>query len=171
MKTKIVNSENPLEHWSDIEDLRDRVVLDLGCGWIDHGHASTPEYFLSRGAKKIIGIDSTQSEINKLNEIYPYHIFICKTINSTEDLQEVITKYQPDFIKMDIEGAEIYLKDIPKEVFNSIKEFAIEYHNPECKKVITDKFEELNFEVTAINSFGYYCTDPNIMGIIHSKKV
>jgi hypothetical protein len=71
---------------------------------------------------------------------------------------------------MDIEGAEVYLKDVPKEVFDSVKEFAIEYHNPECKKVLTDKFDELNFEITALNSFGYYQTDSNIMGIIHSKK-
>jgi hypothetical protein len=55
-------------------------------------------------------------------------------------------------------------------VFDSVEEFAIEYHNPDCKKVITDKFEELGFEITALNNFGYYCTDSNIMGIIHAKR-
>ena len=170
MKTKIVNSENPLEHWSDIENLTDKVVLDLGCGWIDHGHASTPAYFISRGATKIIGVDCTQPEISKLQELYPSHIFICKMINSTSDLSDLINEYKPSLIKMDIEGAEIYLKDIPVQVFNSVEEFAIEYHNPECKKVIIDKFEELNFEITALNNFGYYCTDSNKMGIIHAKR-
>jgi hypothetical protein len=169
IKSKIVNSENPLEHWCDIYDLQDKIVLDLGCGWINEGHMSTPEYFLSRGSKKIIGIDSTKNEIDRLIELYPSHIFIHKVINSTQDLSELISEHKPDLIKMDIEGSEIYLKDIPKQVFYSVKEFAIEYHNPECKKVIINKFEELGFKVTAINSFGYYCTDSNKMGIIHSR--
>lgn len=170
MKTKVVHSENPLEHWSDINDLDNKVVLDLGCGWIDHGHASTPNYFISRGASKIIGVDISGSEIEKLKELYPEHIFILKMVDSANDFADLISTYKPDFIKMDIEGAEIHLKDVPKEVFSSVKEFAIEYHNPECKKVIMDKFSELDFEVTALNSFGYYQTDSNIMGIIHSVK-
>jgi hypothetical protein len=170
MKKKVVRSENPLEHWSDIEDLNQKVVLDLGCGWIDHGHLSTPAYFISRGAKKIIGVDISDVEIKKLKELYPEHTFILKMVNSANDFVDLINTYKPDFIKMDIEGAEVYLKDVPKEVFSSVKEFAIEYHNPECKKVITDKFEELDFEITALNNFGYYQTDSNIMGIIHSKK-
>ena len=170
METKVVYSENPLEHWSDIKNLDDKIVLDLGCGWIDHGHASTPEYFISRGASKVIGVDISDGEIEKLKEIYPEHIFILRMINSANDFIDLINMYKPDFIKMDIEGAEIYLKDVPKEVFDSVKEFAIEYHNPECKKVITDKFDELDFEITALNSFGYYQTDSDIMGIIHSIK-
>jgi hypothetical protein len=170
MKTKVVHSENPLEHWSDIEDLDNKIVLDLGCGWIDHGHASTPDYFISRGASKVIGVDVSNNEIEKLKELYPEHIFILRMIDSADDFADLISTYKPDVIKMDVEGAEIYLKDVPKEVFSSVKEFAIEYHNPECKKVLTDKFDELDFEITALNSFGYYQTDPNIMGIIHSKK-
>jgi hypothetical protein len=90
-----------------------------------------------------------------------------KAVTFTTD---VINEYKPSLIKMDIEGAEIYLKDIPVNVFDSVEEFAIEYHNPDCKKVITDKFEELGFEITALNNFGYYCTDSNIMGIIHAKR-
>jgi predicted RNA methylase len=166
---KVVTSENPIEHWSDIEDLKDKIVLDLGCGWIDHGHMSTPEYFISRGASKVIGIDITYSEIEKLKDLYPSHLFVCKTISSEIDFIDLISTYKPNVIKMDVEGAEIFLKDVPKEVFSSVEEFAIEYHNSDCKKIIIDKFNELSFETTAINSFGYYCTDPNIMGIIHAK--
>ena len=163
MKTKIVNSENPLEHWSDIENLTDKVVLDLGCGWIDHGHASTPAYFISRGATKIIGVDCTQPEISKLQELYPSHIFICKMINSTSDLSDLINEYKPSLIKMDIEGAEIYLKDIPVQVFNSVEEFAIEYHNPECKKVIIDKFEELTNKLTDTTKYAGMVIEENIL--------
>jgi cyclopropane fatty-acyl-phospholipid synthase-like methyltransferase len=108
MKIKVVNSENPLEHWSDIEDLNNKVVLDLGCGWIDHGHASTPEYFISRGASKVIGVDISDNEIQKLKEIYPEHTFILRMIDSANDFTDLISTYKPDFIKMDIEGAEVY---------------------------------------------------------------
>jgi 2-polyprenyl-3-methyl-5-hydroxy-6-metoxy-1,4-benzoquinol methylase len=169
MKTKIVNSENPLEHWSDIEELKDKIILDLGCGWIDNGYMSTPEYFISRGASRVIGIDITCSEIERLTNLYPSHLFICKDISSDIDFSDLLNTHKPHLIKMDIEGAEIFLKNVHKESFSSVEEFAIEYHNPDCKKVIIDKFNELNFEITAINSFGYYCTDSNIMGIIHSK--
>jgi hypothetical protein len=169
MKTKIVNSENPLEHWSDIEEIKDKIILDLGCGWIDNGHMSTPEYFISRGASRVIGIDITCSEIERLTNLYPSHLFICKGISSDIDFSDLLNTHKPHLIKMDIEGAEIFLKNVHKESFLSVEEFAIEYHNPDCKKVIIDKFNELNFEITAINSFGYYCTDSNIMGIIHSK--
>lgn len=170
MNNKVVHSENPLEHWSDIENLEGKIVLDLGCGWINQGHASTPEYFISRGASKIVGVDISCGEINKLNEIYPTHTFICKGVNNAEDLSTLISEYRPQVIKMDIEGAEVHLKEVPKEVFESVEEFAIEFHNPECKKVVIEKFEELGFEITALNNFGYFCTDPEIMGIIHSKK-
>jgi SAM-dependent methyltransferase len=118
----------------------------------------------------VIGVDISANEIERLKELYPEHIFILRMVESANDFVDLISAYQPDFIKMDIEGAEIHLKDVPKEVFSSVKEFAIEYHNPECKKVIMDKFNELDFEITALNSFGYYQTDSNIMGIIHSKK-
>jgi hypothetical protein len=169
MKIKVVNSENPIEHWSDIEELNNKIVLDLGCGWIHNEYMSTPEYFISRGASKVIGVDVTCSEIEKLNSLYPLHLFICRSISSDVDFTDIINTYKPHLIKMDIEGYEIFLKDVKKEVFSSVEEFAIEYHNPECKKVIIDKFNELDFEITAINNFGYYCTDSNIMGIIHAK--
>lgn len=170
VKNKIVHSENPLEHWSDIENLEGKIVLDLGCGWINSGHASTPEYFISRGASKIVGVDISCDEIQKLSELYPSHTFICKSINSAEDFSSLIKEHHPQVIKMDVEGAEIHLEKVPNEVFSSVEEFAIEYHNPECKKAVMEKFAELGFKITAVNNFGYFCTDSNIMGIIHSKR-
>jgi len=44
MQSKSIHSENPLEHWSDVVDVRDKVVLDLGCGWLFQPFMSTPEY-------------------------------------------------------------------------------------------------------------------------------
>jgi len=153
LTTKIVHSENPLEHWSDITNLTNKCVLDLGCGWIDVPYQSTTEYFLSRGASNIIGVDETCQEIEKLKQKYPSHTFLCQRISTASDLVFLIRTYKPNFIKMDIEGFEVLVKDIAPSVFSTIDEMAIEYHNSECKQVLIDKFKELNFTVFALNSF------------------
>jgi hypothetical protein len=170
IKTKIVHSENPLEHWSDITDLNDKVVLDLGCGWLFQPFQSTPEYFISRGAKQIIGLDASCGEIEQLKVKYPEHIFKCKTIQQINDLVDLFITYRPQVIKMDIEGYESLMKFITAEQFSSVEEIAVEYHNPECKKILTDKLKELGFEIFSLNQFGWFCTDINQMGIMHAKK-
>lgn len=168
---KVVHSENPLEHWSDITNLENKIVLDLGCGWLFQPFQSTPEYFLSRGASKIIGVDASCGEIQQLIQKYPDHVFICKPIKSAQDLIELLSTYKPSVIKMDIEGYESVMKDITKEQFSSVEEIAVEYHNPSCKQILTDKLKEFGFEIFAINQFGWFCTDINQMGIMHAKLV
>ncbi len=170
MVSKIVHSENPLEHWSDIELVQDKIVLDLGCGWLFQPHESTPEYFINRGASKVIGVDASCSEIEQLKQEYPNHIFECKAIISTKDLLDLILKYKPSLIKMDIEGHESHIEYIKPEEFSCVEEVAIEYHNPECKRILTEKLHEFNFEIFAINQFGWFCTDINQMGIMHAKR-
>jgi predicted RNA methylase len=170
MKTKVVESENPIEHWNDIESVEGKVVLDLGCGWLFQPFESTPEYFIKRGAKKVIGVDASCGEIAKLNETFVDHNFICKTILEFDDLAGLIVENEPQLIKMDIEGYEHHMKNITAEQFKSVEEIAVEYHNPECKKILEDKLTELGFEIFAINQFGWFCTDINQMGIMHAKK-
>jgi len=85
MTTKVVESENPLEHWNDIKEVEGKVVLDLGCGWLFQPFESTPQYFIGRGAKKIIGVDAACGEIEKLNATFPDHAFVCKTILEFND--------------------------------------------------------------------------------------
>jgi predicted RNA methylase len=170
MTTKVVGSENPLEHWNDIQDIENKVVLDLGCGWLFQPFQSTPEYFMSRGAKKIIGVDASCGEIEKLKQTYPDHSFVCKTILEFDDLVSLITEYKPQVIKMDIEGYEKHMENITSEQFESVEEIAVEYHNPACKQILEDKLNELGFEIFAINQFGWFCTDINQMGIMHAKR-
>lgn len=167
---KVVNSENPLEHWSDITNVQDKIVLDLGCGWLFLDFQSTPEYFLSRGASKIIGVDVSCSEIERLNQMYPDHRFVCRPIKVKEDLIEMLETYRPQVIKMDIEGFESILNDMTAEQFASVEEIAIEYHNPDCKEILERKLPEFGFNIFAINQFGWFVTDTNIMGIMHAKK-
>lgn len=170
MKTKVVNSEDPKEHWNDITNIENATILDLGCGWLFQPFESTPEFFINNKASKVIGVDCAGGEIAKLNETYPDHVFICKEINEANDLIDLINLYQPDIIKMDIEGYEILLKDITQDQFKSVKQVAIEYHNNECKQVLCSKLPELGFLITNINQFGWYVTDIEQMGIIHARR-
>jgi hypothetical protein len=168
--TKVVNSENPIEHWNDIQSVEDKVVMDFGCGWLFQQHESTPEYFINRGAKHLIGIEAACGEVEKLKELYPTHTFICKTIVSKDDIVELLKEYKPDTIKMDIEGYESVIEHITTEEFDCVKEIGVEYHNPECKHILETKLNEFGFEIFAINQFGWFCTDINIMGILHAKR-
>ena len=170
MTTKIVESENPLEHWNDIKEVEGKVVLDLGCGWLFQPFESTPQYFINRGAKKIIGVDASCGEVEKLKETYPDHSFVCKTILEFNDLASLITEHKPQLIKMDIEGYEHHMKDMTLEQFESVDEIAVEYHNPSCKKILEDKLTEFGFEIFATNQFGWFCTDIEQMGIMHAKR-
>jgi hypothetical protein len=170
MTTKIVESENPSEHWDDIKNVEGKIVLDLGCGWLFQPFESTPEYFIKRGAKKVIGVDASCGEIEDLNKKYIGHNFICKTILEFEDLANLITENKPQVIKMDIEGYEHHMKNITAEQFQCVEEIGVEYHNPECKKILEDKLTELGFNIFATNQFGWFCTDINQMGIMHAKR-
>ena len=170
MKSKIVNSENPIEHWSDIENVKGKVVMDLGCGWLFQEHESTPEYFLNRGAKHLIGIEAACGEIHKLKELYPQHTFVCKTITSADDLIQLFAQYSPEVIKMDIEGYESVIDNMSIDDWKSVEEIGVEYHNPTCKSILETKLIEFGFQITAINGFGWFITDTNIMGIMHAKR-
>lgn len=167
---KVIKDENPENHWSDISDVQGKIVLDLGCGWLFQPFPSTPEYFLSRGASKIVGVDVSCGEIERLKETYPQHHFLCKEVNEAEDFMVLFNEYKPQVVKMDIEGREVELENIPNHHFDSIEEMAIEYHNPACKQAIERKFEQIGFEITSINPFGWFVTDVNQMGVMHAKR-
>lgn len=170
MTTKVVHSENPLEHWDDITNLKDKRVLDLGCGWLFQPFLSTPEYFLSRGASLVVGVDVSCGEIEKLKENYPDHIFICREISEVQDITSLLHVYQPQVIKMDIEGFESLIDQMNAQDFASVEEIAVEYHNPVCKEILERRLPEFGFEIFALNQFGWFCTDTNIMGILHAKR-
>jgi hypothetical protein len=37
-------------------------------------------------------------------------------------------------------------------------------------KILEEKLTELGFDIFATNQFGWFCTDINIMGIMHAKR-
>jgi hypothetical protein len=133
-----VDNENPNEHWQYV-NVSDRVVLDLGCGRWEHverrdpNWPTTPEYFKQNGAKKVVAVDCDINEINWYNSVFSeessYYDFILSHIHSSNDFSSLILKYQPNCVKVDIEGMECHLVDVPDDIFRSVEEYYIETHS------------------------------------------
>lgn len=148
-----IESENPNHHWSYLK-VENEKVLDLGCGkhFIDPGWLTTPEYFLSKGANFVIGIDSEGNDINWFNENIKNGYFITDTIDSIEKLDKYINENQITSLKMDIEGAEIHFIN-SNEQYSSLKHIAVETHSRALFHDMLIKLIKLNFEIEVICTF------------------
>ena len=155
----MITSEEPDHHWGFI-DFKDKIVLDLGCGKF-HSSISTYEWFLQNGAKQVIGVDLGNESSENINFTY-----IHSCIDSFDKLNDMINKYNPNVIKSDIEGAEIYFKDI--EALPSVDEFAIEYHNSDLKKMLIEKLFIWGFG--CIQEIQLMDCNINEQGVLYAKK-
>jgi hypothetical protein len=130
--SELINSENSSVHWKHL-DVSDKIVLDLGCGlWhVDDLHEASPVYFKNKGAKKIIGVDLNVNDINVLKDYFNAHFkgdgseFLVKPITTTNDLLELITKYQIESIKCDIEGFEKVMFNINKNQVKKLQTYLL----------------------------------------------
>lgn len=154
-----VTSEEPSNHWGFI-DFKDKVVLDLGCGKF-HSSISTYEWFLQNGANQVIGVDLGNETSENINFIYSGG-----GIDSKERLLNLLNEYNPEIIKSDIEGAEIHFKDINN--LHSVKEFAIEYHSADLKKMLLDKFVTWGFD--SIEEIQLMDCNIEEQGVLYAKK-
>lgn len=156
--SNIIRSEEPIDHWGFL-DIKGKTILDLGCGKFS-STISTADWFLLNGASKVIGVDMGSNEY--LDDVH--YIQMC--IDSKEKLQTLIRDYEPQIIKADIEGAEIYFNEL-SSLGNTI-ELAIEYHSGELKEIVLNVIERHGFRVENI----YQLNDIELerMGVIHAKK-
>lgn len=153
-----ITSEEPIEHWRFLRP-QGKIVLDLGCGKF-YSSISTAQWFLDQGASFVIGVD-----LGKENIIDDKFIAYAKAIQSKEDI-EYFLKYNPQLIKSDIEGAEMYFKDIA--AIPSLEEIAIEYHDENTNKICVDKLKEWGF--VNIQQYQLFNEDVNRIGVYHAWK-
>ena len=158
MVTKIT-SEEPEIHWPFIK-VKDKIVLDLGCG-LFYSKQSTPDWFVQEGAKQVIGVDLG----NDNPSYFTYHQM---NISSKDDILQLLDEYKPDVIKCDIEGAEVYFKDISTSDIDSVKQFAVEYHDNSLKLLMEQKITEWGF--TSVNLYQLFDEDINRIGVIYAYK-
>lgn len=131
-------------HWGFV-DWKNKKILDVGA---DYG--STAECFLAVGADIVYAVEGDEDLYSKLLEyaknesrVIPYK----KWISNPNDFIDMFNKFEVDIVKMDCEGAEVYLLDVPDDIIKSIKEYVIECHSRELSTKIPEKLKNLNFEI------------------------
>jgi hypothetical protein len=148
-----IESENPEHHWNLLK-VDNEIVLDLGCGFhlLEDGWKTTPEYFLDKGAKKIIGVDMNFEDIFKLRKMFPAHSFFCDSIDSIEKINSYINDTGTTSLKMDIEGYE-ELFILSTNNFDNLKYVAIETHSKTLLARTITKLQDLNFKIDTLCTF------------------
>ena len=153
-----VDNENPNLHWEFV-NVDGRIVLDLGCGRWEHiehrdpNWPTTPEYWINKGASFSIGLDSDSNEINWFNDQFnddSRYKFECMFISSTADMANLISTYNPDCIKCDIEGGESTLFDLDDDIFCKIDEYYIETHGDELYNRCIEKLTRNNYVIHSL---------------------
>jgi len=145
-------------HWG-FTSFKGKTVLDLGA---DYG--STAHYFLKRGARRVVAVEGDPQLAGKLEEnfrgderVVPIHLFI----ERAEQVAELIKRFDPDLVKVDVEGAERVLLDLPR-AFVEGREWLVEAHSDELYERLKRFFLECGLGVRA---FLYL----NGLKIIHAR--
>ena len=144
----------PLKSWNneDFEaeygnvDYKDRVVMDIGAEI-----GTTAYFFVTKGAREVIAVEGYEpyfreliKNINGDSRVKPINLWI----TSENDFEKLIEKYNPDIVKVDIEGAEISLIKLYPKVLSKPLIWIIETHSLETKDAITNKFLNVGYELT-----------------------
>ncbi len=172
----LINSENSSDHWTQL-DVSDKIVLDLGCGFwdVEDIQECSPIYFKNKGAKRIIGIDLNVNDINVLKDYFHEHFkgdgseFLVKKITKTKDILEIITQYNIESIKCDIEGFEKVLFNINKNQIENIKNISVEYHDHVLFLKLINTFNRWGFKVIDHSAFTYGPLNMGVLTCNHQK--
>ena len=132
-------------HWG-FTSFKGKTVLDLGA---DYG--STAHYFLKRGARRVVAVEGDPQLAGKLEEnfrgderVVPIHLFI----ERAEQVAELIKRFDPDLVKVDVEGAERILLDLPRGLVER-REWLVETHSDELYERLKRFFLECGLGVRA----------------------
>ena len=148
MRYVFCETEEPQEHWEYVEADGKRV-LDLGCGFFGGAHPhSTPEFFLERGAVSVVGVDMTLDNLQHITD--PNIALIQLRIDSPEEIEALIKRFEPEVIKCDIEGGEMHLFAMSEGVFNSVEQYAVEVHTEEMFDAAWLVFRSRGYKVKTV---------------------
>ncbi len=155
-----ITSENSIHHWQPF-NFKDKYVLDLGCGrWfgVEDPIQFSPIWFGTQGATNVVGVDMSQDDINFYNEYTKdddRYRFICKGINTTKDVEDILKEYPITALKSDIEGFETLILDVDVNLLSNITEMAIEFHSHEIRDLFINKFKEWGYTLHTIGNFTF----------------
>ncbi len=150
-------------HWGQVS-YQDKIVLDLGA---DLG--STASFFFEKGAKKVIAVESENVHWVKLIENYgndPGVVCIKDYINSAKQIEDLILKYNPDIVKVDIEDKEEHMGKMEDWITSLVPDYLIETHGKKCFHIVRRYFTKIGYTVKI-----YAMTLPgDIILIIHAQR-
>ncbi len=170
----VITSEDSSVHWKYL-DVKDKIVLDLGCGlWeVSDLREASPVYFKNKEAKKIIGVDPNEKDISTLKNYFSEHFpgdgseFLVKLIATTDDLTELIAKYQIESLKCDIEGFEKVMFSIDKSQIKSIVNISVEYHDRQLFLGLLKTLNNWGFKIINHSLFTYASQK---MGVLTAER-
>jgi len=131
-------------------DYKDKIVLDVGA---DYG--STASFFLEKGAKQVIAIESEDNDFKRLEKyarsetIIPLNI----SIDNSQQFENLLRTYKPNIVKMDCEGCERALFDVPKDAGRIPELYVMELHPhrvPELWQKLRAYFKNCGFSIISI---------------------
>ncbi len=139
--------ENYNRHWA-FTDFKGKAILDLGA---DYG--STAWFFIHKGAESVVALEGDHGRAKKLAMNATKFGFTSfeKMVSCSADIEELLQKYRFDVAKVDIEGAEAHLIECNEELLKAVPFWMIETHSSALTSSVTNRFEELGFEVKEIN--------------------
>lgn len=116
-----------------------KIVLDVGA---DYG--STAYYFLSRGARFVLCSEMDKDRQEALLAIAKCNLRIVPMpcIYRPKILNDIISVFKPDVVKMDCEGCE---KNILDARFYDVKKWVLETHGHDIHNRIKEAFKEKKF--------------------------
>lgn len=161
-------SEHPEHHWSFLP-VEGKVVLDLGAG-INSEHIPTPWYFhQEKKCAKVYGVDPDINSYNWFKQNYNVQNFIhfMDFVDRLEKFEWYIKNTNPDIIKIDVEGAELYLMGINPEYLSNVSHIGIEYHNLPCLIACENVLRDNGF---VIEYYEFPNLDINYQGVIYGRK-
>jgi hypothetical protein len=178
---EIFSIEN--EHPSDslrFLNPKNKNFLDLGCGrhtdrhgkWTLPDSEYTPIFAVNRGANMVVGVDSRESEKPFFEDYFKKNLpsienyFYTSLVENSQQVKDLISKHNIDFIKTDIEGYETLFLSWSKEDFINITDFVIEYHSNNIRNSFLEKINEWGFELYAEGK-----TWASGIGVLFTKKI
>jgi len=140
--------ERPITYVSSytVINLEGKVVLDIGADW-----GSTPHFFITQGAKRVIAVEGDQEYHARMREHFkeePNIVVVFKYIRAAKDIAKLIEEYKPDIVKIDCEGCERHLSMVQSHILKIPSDYMIETHLP---------YDILASLVTALCNAGFVC--------------
>jgi hypothetical protein len=164
-----IYTENPSEHWGFLP-VENKVVLDLGCGINNEEFSPTPIYWKNNKAKLVVGVDASEPSYQWFKKNYSIKGFIniMDYVDRIEKFELYLGYYKPQIVKIDVEGAEIFLNALKPEFLEGVEHIGIEYHNLSCLISCENLFKENGYE---IEYYKFNELDLDYQGVIHAFKI